>query len=136
MIADFKEFLLKQNALALAIGVIIGAAVSKIVSAIVDDVLNPILGLFLPGGSWRDARIILARGVDATGKPTEAAILYGHLLGALVDFLIIGIVIYFVAKAFIPKTGETKPETKECPECRSVIPIAARRCQACTQVVP
>ena len=135
MIQNFKEFLLKQNALALAIGVIIGAAVSKVVSTIVDDVLNPVLGLLLPGGSWRDARIILARGVDASGKPTETAILYGHLLGALLDFAIIGTVVYFVAKAFIPKAGDKKPETKECPECRSVIPLAARRCLACTQVV-
>src|SRR5213079_197707 len=48
MIREFKEFLIKQNAIALAIGVIIGAAVSKVVSSIVDNILNPIVSLALP----------------------------------------------------------------------------------------
>ena len=103
MLKEFKAFLLKQNALALAIGVIIGAATSKIVTSIVEDVINPVIGLLLPGGDWRTARIVLARGVDAAGKPTETAITYGHLIGAVVDFLIIAIVIYMIANAFIPK---------------------------------
>jgi large conductance mechanosensitive channel len=135
MIREFKEFLLKQNALALAIGVIIGAAISKIVTSIAEDVINPILGLLLPGGSWRDAKIVLARGIDAAGKPTESAITYGHLLGAAIDFIIIALVVFMIAKAFIPKRGEAKPETKECPQCKEVIPIAAIRCKACTQPV-
>jgi large conductance mechanosensitive channel len=106
MIKEFKEFLLKQNALALAIGVLIGAAIGKIVSSIVEDAINPIVGLLLPGGDWRNAKIVLAHGVDAAGKPTEAAITYGHLVGSLVDFVIIAFVIYLFAQAFIPKPGE------------------------------
>ncbi len=135
MIREFKEFLLKQNALALAIGVIIGAAISKIVTSIAEDVINPIFGLLLPSGSWRDAKIVLARGIDAAGKPTESAITYGHLLGAAVDFVIIALVVFMIARAFIPKRGEAKPETKECPQCKEVIPIAAIRCKACTQAL-
>src|SRR5262249_56482505 len=50
---DFKEFLLKQNALALAVGVVIGAAVGKVVSALVEDMIMPFVGLLLPGGEWR-----------------------------------------------------------------------------------
>ena len=133
MIKDFKEFLLKQNALALAIGVIIGAAIGKVVSAIVDDTINPVVGLLLPGGDWRNAKIVLAHGVDAAGKPTETAMTYGHLIGSAVDFLIIALVIYMIAKAFIPKPGEAKPATKECPQCREIVPLAATRCKACTQ---
>ena len=135
MIKEFKEFLLKQNAIALAIGVIIGAAIGKVVTSVVEDTINPIIGLLLPGGDWRNAKIILAHGVDAAGKPTEAAITYGHLVGSLVDFVIIGFVIYMIAKAFIPKPGEAKPTTKECPQCKELIPIAATRCKACTQPI-
>lgn len=135
MLRDFKEFLLKQNALALAIGVIIGSAIGKIVSGIAEDVINPIIGLLLPGGDWRNAKIVLSHGVDAAGKPTEAAITYGHLIGVTIDFLVIGLVIFLIAKAFIPKPGEKKPATKECPQCREIIPIVATRCRACTQVV-
>lgn len=133
VLKDFQAFLLKQNAVALAIGVIIGAGIGKVVSSIADDLINPVIGLLLPGGDWRNAKIILARGVDAAGKPTETAITYGHLMGALVDFLIIALVVYMITKYFMPKPHEKAPVTKECPQCREVIPIAATRCRACTQ---
>lgn len=136
MLRDFKEFLLKQNALALAIGVIIGASIGKVVSSIADNVINPIIGELLPGGDWRSAHIPLSRGVDAAGQPTVNAISYGTLIGALVDFVIIAFVIFLIARYFIPKAKEKKPETKECPQCREIIPIAATRCKACTQPVP
>lgn len=135
MLKEFKEFLLKQNALALAIGVIIGAGIGKVVSSIADNVINPIIGELLPGGSWQDAKIVLSRTTDAAGKVTENAITYGQLLGALVDFLIIAFVVFWIARTFIPKAEEKKPETKECPQCREIIPIAASRCKACTQPV-
>src|SRR6266540_2353168 len=130
MIKDFKEFLLKQNALALAIGVIIGAAIGKVVSGIAEDVINPIIGLLLPGGDWRTAKIVLANGMDAAGKPTEAAITYGHLIGVAIDFTIIAFVVFLIGKAFMPKPAEKKPDTKECPQCKEIIPIAATRCRS------
>jgi large conductance mechanosensitive channel len=136
MLKEFKEFLLKQNALALAIGVIIGAAIGKIVSGIAEDVINPIIGLLLPGGDWRNAKIVLAHGTDAAGKPTESAITYGHLIGVTIDFIIIALVVFLIVRTFLPKTIEKKPDTKECPQCREIIPIAALRCKACTQPVP
>ena len=135
MMKEFKGFLVKQNALALAIGVIIGAATSKIVTSIVEDVISPVVGLVLPGGDWRSARIVLARGVDAAGKPTESAITYGHLIGAILDFVIIALVVFMIVRAFIPKPDEKKPATKECPQCKEVIPVEATRCKACTQPV-
>jgi len=64
LLKDFKGFLLKQNALALAVGVIIGAAIGKVVTAIVEDLINPLLGRLLPGGDWRNARIVLGSGLD------------------------------------------------------------------------
>jgi large conductance mechanosensitive channel len=134
MVREFKEFLVKQNALALAVAVIIGAAIGKVVSSIVDDVINPILGLALPGGGWREAKIVLAHSTDATGKVVENSIQYGHLLGALVDFVIIGLVVFMIIKYALPKP-EAKPSTKECPQCKTLIPAAATRCSACAQPV-
>jgi large conductance mechanosensitive channel len=135
MLKEFKEFLLKQNALALAIGVIIGAAVGKIVTAIANNVINPVIGLLLPGGDWRDAKIVLASSTDAAGKVSETAIGYGQLVGALVDFAIIAFVVFLIGKAFLPKPGEA-PKTKSCPQCLETVPVAATRCHACTQVIP
>ncbi len=136
MLKEFKEFLLKQNALALAIGVIIGAAIGKVVSAIVEDAINPVIGLLLPGGDWRNARIVLSQGMDAAGKPTEAAITYGHLIGTVVDFVIIALVVFMIGRAFMPKPeAKAAPTTKECPQCKDIIPIGATRCRSCTQLV-
>jgi large conductance mechanosensitive channel len=69
-------------------------------------------------------------------KPTESAITYGHLIGVTIDFIIIALVVFLIVRTFLPKTIEKKPDTKECPQCREIIPIAALRCKACTQPVP
>jgi large conductance mechanosensitive channel len=134
MLKEFKDFLLKQNAIALAIGVIIGAGIGKLVAAVADDVINPIIGLILPAGDWRSAKIVLSRATDAAGKVTENAIAYGDLIGRVVDFVIIAVVVYAITKALLPKPGA--PTTKECSECKELIPKDARRCKACTQPQP
>jgi large conductance mechanosensitive channel len=125
---DFREFLLKQNALALAVGVVIGAAVGKVVSAIVDDVIMPIIGILLPGGEWRAWELALTR--DAAGKVTNA-IKYGDLLGRFVDFVIIAIVVFFVTKALLA----APTPTKVCSRCAETIPAPATRCKFCTSDV-
>ena len=133
MIGDFRAFLTKSNATALAVGVIIGAAVGKVVSAIVDDLLMPIISGLLPSGDWRQSKIVLSKGVDAAGKATENAIFYGHLLGTLVDFTIIMFVVYLLVKTLVREAPPAP--TRICPECLEVLPIAAKRCRACTAAV-
>jgi large conductance mechanosensitive channel len=121
---DFKEFLLKQNALALAVGVVIGVAVGKVVTAIVEDLIMPIVGILLPGGEWRAWSFPLNH--DATGKVTNA-IKYGDLLGQLVDFAIVALVIFLMTKALLrPAPGKT------CPRCTEAVPLPATRCKFCT----
>jgi large conductance mechanosensitive channel len=127
---DFKEFLLKQNALALAVGVVIGVAVGKLVSALVEDIIMPIVGILLPGGEWRSWSIPLTH--DASGKVTNA-IKYGDLLGQLVDFGIVALVIFFVIKALL-RPGPVAA-TKPCPRCTEALPVAATRCKYCTSDV-
>jgi large conductance mechanosensitive channel len=122
-IRGFQEFLLKQNALALAVGVVIGAAVGRVVSGIVDDVIMPLVGILLPPGEWRNAAIALPRG---------NAIKYGDLLGRVLDFLIVAFVVYAVTKALLEKPAPPPPDTKACPQCLEIVPAAARRCRACT----
>jgi large conductance mechanosensitive channel len=130
MLKEFKEFLTKTNALALAIGVIIGAAIGKVVSGVVDDVLMPLVGLILPSGDWRQAKIVLKTVTDATGKVSESAITYGHLIGTLLDFIFIAFVVFLITKALI-KPSPPGPPTKNCPDCLESIAVAARKCKAC-----
>jgi large conductance mechanosensitive channel len=133
VLAEFRGFLTKTNALALAVGVIIGAAVGNVVSALAADLLMPVIGLFLHGGDWRTAKIVLRTATDATGKVTENAILYGHFIGTLLDFLIISLVVFWIVRLLVKPVPESAPEPmRKCPECLEMIPQAARRCRACT----
>src|SRR6188474_2124526 len=96
MFSEFRKFLLQTNALALAVGVIIGAAVGKVVSSLVSDILMPVIGLAIPGGAWREQKIVLSMKPD--GTPGNA-ITYGAFLGNLVDFMIIAFVVFLITKA-------------------------------------
>ena len=60
------------------------------------------------------------------------AVKYGDLAGRMLDFLIVALVVYFVAKAILEKPAPPSPDTKICPQCLEVVPAAARRCRACT----
>ena len=136
MIAEFRGFLTKTNALALAIGVIIGAAVGNVVSALVADLLMPLIGLFLPSGDWREAKHVLKVSTDAAGKTTESAILYGHFLGTLLDFLIIAWVVFLIVRTLVkPVAVPPAAPMKACPECQEMVPAVARRCRACTSAL-
>jgi len=133
MIKEFTNFLMKTNALALAVGVIIGAATGKVVSAVVDDLLMPPIAMVMPPGDWREAQIELSRAQAPDGKVTVNAIKYGHLVGAFVDFVIIAFVVYVMTNKVLPQ--EKPAETKACAECLETIPLAAKRCKFCTAAV-
>jgi large conductance mechanosensitive channel len=128
MAKEFRDFVVKQNVVALAAGVVIGGAVGKVVSGIVDDVIMPIVGALLPGqDEWRVAKFAIGSNF----------ISYGDLIGRLVDFFIIAFVIFLVLKAFVPKPAPAAPPaaTKTCPQCLETIPAEAKRCRACTSAV-
>ena len=133
MLQEFKAFLTKSNALALAVGVIIGAAMGKVVSALVADILMPIIGLVLPGGDWRNAQIVLSEGVDKAGKATVNAIKYGDFLGNVVDFVAISLVVFLITKALLKPAPETP--TQICPFCKEVNAVDASKCKACTSAL-
>jgi large conductance mechanosensitive channel len=130
---DFREFLLKQNALALAVGVIIGAAIGKVVTSVVSDLLMPVIGLALPGGSWRDWRYVLSQTTGPDGKEIVNAINYGAFLGSVIDFVIVAFVVYLLMKQFLKP--EAAPPTKGCPYCLETLPAAATKCRACASAL-
>lgn len=116
---DFKAFLLKQNALALAIAVVIGAALNKVVTAIVEDFIMPVVGAVMPSGHWQTA----VWNVGSVGFKI------GDFLSALLSFTIVGFVAWRLSKLVpAPPTAETK----SCSYCFNTIDPRATRCQYCT----
>jgi large conductance mechanosensitive channel len=134
MLKGFKEFLLKTNALALAVGVIIGGAVGKVVSSLVSDMLMPFIGLALSagGGDWRTAHFTLSTAMK-DGKVVENNVNFGTFAGAVVDFVIIAFCVYLITKAFLkePEAAPVAP-TKTCTRCKETVPEDATRCKFCT----
>jgi large conductance mechanosensitive channel len=125
MLKGFRDFILRGNAMDLAVGVIIGAAFGAVVSSLAADVLTPIIGAIF--------------GQPDFSAITIGPIKIGNLLNAIISLLITALALYFFVVApmnalnqrFKPKAPEPQP-TRECPECLSNIPVAARRCSFCT----
>ena len=129
MIKGFKDFLLKNNVLALAVAVIVGGAVGKVVSSLAADILMPLIGMAIPGGEWRNAKIILSKSV-VDGKEVINSINYGSFMGSVIDFIIIAFVVYVMTKALI-KEAPAAP-SKTCGRCKESIAIDATKCKFCT----
>ena len=133
MIKGFKEFLVKNNVLALAIAVIVGGAVGKVVSSLAADIIMPVISLALPAGDWRNAHIVLDKTIGPDGKEAIKALNYGAFFGNIIDFLIIAFVIYMLTKALIKEEPVAPPPpSKNCPRCKESIAIDATKCKFCT----
>lgn len=139
IIGEFKEFAVQGNAIDLAIGVVIGGAFGTIVKSIVDDVLMPIVGRVLGNADFSNFFVPLdgstydtLAAAQAAGAPT---VNYGLFINALIAFTIIAWVLFLIVKALNrlrKQEPEAEPTEKECPFCKTQIPVAATRCPNCT----
>jgi len=131
MLGEFKGFLLKTDALALAIGVIIGGALGTVVNSLVNDIIMPPIGMALGGVDFANLKVILKQ---ASGDPaTEVAIRWGAFVNAIIAFVVVALVIWQIGKMFIKP--EAAMEVKSCPFCKEPNAIDASRCKACTSAI-
>ena len=133
MYREFREFLLKQNALALAVGVITGAALGRVVTSVVSDLLMPVISMGMPSGDWRAAKIVLSRTIGPDGKEVINSINYGNFAGTVVDFVIVSFAVFLIVRRFLKPTPADP--TKACPFCLETVPETAKRCRACTSTL-
>lgn len=139
MLKEFREFIMRGNVVDLAVGVIIGGAFGKIVSSLVSDIIMPPIGLLLNGVNFSNLFISLTGQPYATLAEAQAAgaptLNYGSFINAVIDFLIIGLVIFLLIRAInrMQKPAPAAaPQTRECPFCFSSISLKATRCPSCT----
>jgi large conductance mechanosensitive channel len=132
MLGEFKAFLLKTNALALAIGVIIGGALGTVVNSLVNDIIMPPIGLALGGVDFSQLKVVMK--AAAGGDPaTEVAVRYGAFLNAIIAFVVIAFVVWQISKMFIKEPPP--PEVKTCPFCMEANALGATKCRACASAI-
>ncbi len=130
-LGDFRKFILRGNVVDLAVGIVIGAAFTTVVTALVNDFIKPLIGLLFGQSK-----------LGWTVGP-QGAFLVGDFIGAVVNFLLVAAVVYFLVvkpvntltDRFTPHKDET-PTTRECPFCLSTVPLRATRCAYCTAQLP
>ena len=130
MLAEFRGFLLKTNALALAIGVIIGTALGTVVNSLVNDIIMPPVGYVLGGVDFSRLVIHLK---DAVGDQPAVEIRWGAFVNAIIAFIVIAFVVWQISKMFIKEPAPA--EVKTCPFCKEPNAVDASKCRACASAI-
>ncbi len=130
-VKGFRDFITRGNLLELAVAVVIGTAFTAVVTAIVADLITPLIAAIGGQPNFSSLKFTVH----------HSTFLYGAFINALLTFLIIAAVVYFVIVAPMARImarfkHEEAVTTRECPECLSTIPLAATRCSYCTVQVP
>ena len=126
---EFKAFAIKGNAMALAVGTIIGGAFTTITKSVTNDLIMPVVNIFLGGADFSDAKIALPRMpwveptyetvVNAEGEEVVQEVLnyltYGNFISAVINFLILAVVVFFIVKAINTLTELSKKKEEEAP---------------------
>jgi len=128
---DFKKFLISGSLISMAVAFVVGLAIVALITALVTDIINPLIGA---AGHVNFQSLGI---VTVNGSP----ILGGAFLGAIITFIILMVVVFFLIAYPYQKSQERKaakaaPTTRACPQCCNQIPIQATRCGFCTSTVP
>jgi large conductance mechanosensitive channel len=123
---EFKQFLMRGNLVELAVAFVIGVVFAALLKAFIADLITPIIALIFGQPNFENLSFTI----------NSSHFLYGDFLNALITFVTTALVIFlFVVKPYnmlMERRAQEDPDSKECPECTSVIPIKARRCPECT----
>lgn len=128
----FRDFVLRGNVVDLAVAFVIGAAFGTVVAALVKDLVTPLVAAIFGKPDFSGLYFTI----------NNSKFLYGDFLNAVIAFVLVAAVIYYFV--VVPYTafreryekGPAPVPTTECPECRSAIPVGARRCMYCTSEQP
>ena len=129
ILEEFKAFIMRGNLIELAVAFVLGLAFAALVTAFVADLITPIIAAIFGKPDFSS--------LDFTINGSRFA--YGDFLNALITFISIAAAIFFFVvkpmEAITARRGPVEASQRECPECLSEIPVAARRCAYCTAEV-
>jgi|SRR5688572_9543906 len=127
VVGEFKDFLMKTNMFALAMGVVIGAAVGDVVKAIVADLIMPVIAVVIPKDtSWTTYSLNIWR----------FKFTLGHLAWAMLYFTIIAAVVFALTKIMMKAMPPAPaPPTKVCTQCLEAVHVDAKKCKFCTSAM-
>jgi large conductance mechanosensitive channel len=131
VVKGFKDFILRGNVAGLAVAFVIGGAFGVLVQGFVKDIITPLLAIPGTGQEFSSYTFTVGHGTFH----------YGDLINLIITFVIVAAVIYFalvlpMQRLEARRSGPAiEATTRQCPECLSNIPLAARRCAFCTTPV-
>jgi large conductance mechanosensitive channel len=136
MLKGFRDFILRGNVVDLAVAVVIGAAFTGIVSALVSDLINPLIAATVGQPNLTFITVHMGKGEFKIGDFLDHTISF-LIIAGVVYFLVVLPINWLLTRVKAMKAPPpAAPTTKQCPECLSDIPLAARRCAHCAQPVP
>lgn len=133
MITEFRGFLLKTNALALAIGVIIGVALGNVVTSLVNDIIMPPIGVLLGGVDFSGLVITLK---EAAGDTAAVTINWGTFINTIITFVVIALVVFMIGKMMLKEAPAAPPApSKTCSFCKQANAVDASKCIHCASAI-
>ena len=117
---EFVAFAVKGNAMALAVGTIIGAAFKTITDSLTKDIIMPIVSIFMGGIDFTEMKLVLPRlfgepVLDEAGNEILNTLYYGNFISAVINFLILALVVFFLVKSLNKLAALTKKKETEKP---------------------
>ena len=133
MITEFRGFLVKTNALALAVGVIIGVALGNVVTSLVNDIIMPPIGVLLGGVDFSGLVITLK---EAAGDTAAVTINWGTFINTIITFVVIALVVFMIGKMMLKEAPAAPPApSKTCSFCKQANAVDASKCIHCASAI-